>query len=149
MVLSRRAFVVHPVSRAILPAVLFSVFASANLLGLPGAIALLRRGGRHSEWAGSLTFSSAGAIGGGVLFIELSLRLVARLLGVSIYGSPIYPLTFWLGFIWFLVASPVCFLAAFLVRAKATPRQVYLLQTLQVLTWAWSGALLLATTTLS
>jgi hypothetical protein len=122
----------------LLPFVFATAFAGANGLALGGTAWLLRNHGRHSDWAASLLFSSAALVGSVALLTEI----IASLTDTS---AQLFPSMFALrlSFVWSVFVGPVLFVTAFLLRAKATPRAVYLLQFFQVLTWALSGAVLL------
>jgi len=136
-----------PPSRRARPLLSFSfiaVFVGVNLLALGGAGWLLRGRGHHSDWAIPLLLSTGATLGGAVLLGELCVRLVAGLVFSSVRVLPPSELTAWLVFIWSVFVGPVLFVTAFLLRAKATPRRVHMLQAFQILTWAFSSLALFA-----
>jgi hypothetical protein len=132
--------------RSLPPFAFVAAFAGANLLALGGAVWLLSGRGHHSDWAISLLFSTGATVGGAVLLGELSVSFIASLAISSVRVLPPSAWTAWFVLIWSLLVGPTLLVTAILLRAKATPLRVYLLQAVQILTWAFSGLALLALT---
>jgi hypothetical protein len=137
----RAALTPLPVSltnMSLLGAEIDAVCIAANVVALGGGAWRLRGRSSDEDWALSLSCSTAAAVPGGLVLVDLGLRLIASQLDDAIATSSPAELTLMVFWSWALLFSPFLMFTALFVHAERTPAGVYALQLVQLVAWCLS-----------
>lgn len=131
------------------PALVFAGFFGTTVVTLGGAARALRGSGRNADWAPSLAYSTAATAAGGLLIVDLGVRLLLTSVFEVPLPSRLFQITAWAWFLWSFLVGPGLLLLAFTRRARRQPTRIYALQLAQMIVWMITCLVTLAVAALS